>query len=210
MRGIVFTGGEGPLPEYRAALAGQADRIAAADSGLMAAEASGIRPHWIIGDMDSLDDPRRLERYPPECILRYPADKDYTDTELALTLLWDQGCDETWLIGGGGGRTDHLLALRALFERERTPDRWFTASEDMRRLRPGERFTAELSLGSLVSVFPLGTGPWKAQSHALKWPLDGVAWNRGYAGISNVTAGNPVLIEAAGGSFLAVLPLAAL
>lgn len=210
MRGVIFTGGEGPPPEYSAALAAQADCIAAADSGLMAAEACGAGPHWIIGDMDSLEDPRRLEGYPPERIRRYPADKDYTDTELALTLLWDQGCDETWIIGGGGGRTDHLLALRSLFERERTPDRWFTASEELRRLRPGERFWAELPPASLVSVFPLGIGPWKALSHALKWPLDGVVWNRGYAGISNVTAGNPVMIEAAGGSFLAVLPLVSL
>ena len=46
-----------------------------------------------------------------------------------------------------------------------------------------------LQAGSLVSVLPLGTGPWEAESSGLKWPLGGLAWEKGGLGLSNC-AGN--------------------
>jgi thiamine pyrophosphokinase len=211
VRGIGFIGGEGPRPALAAALAGETDLIAAADSGLMAAEAAGLRPDWIVGDMDSLDDPRRLDRYPPDRVLRYPRDKDDTDTELLLSLLWKQGCDDIWLAGGGGGRTDHLLAVLALFEREKSPRRWVTAGEDIRRIGEGqalggarEPFAAET--GGLVSVFPLGTGPWEAESRGLKWPLAGLPWKRGFFGLSNIVMEGGFEIRALRGCFLVIIP----
>jgi thiamine pyrophosphokinase len=182
--------------------------IAAADSGLEAAEAAGIRPGWILGDMDSLDDPARLAVYPAERVLRFPRAKDDTDTELALRLLRDQGCDELWIAGGGGGRTDHLLALRALFEQESPPRRWLTAREDI-RLLDAEAGAGELSLacrrGTPVSVFPLGQGPWKAGSEGLRWPLEPVAWERGRFSLSNETDAGSFCIRALAGRFLALV-----
>jgi thiamine pyrophosphokinase len=205
MRGIVFIGGRGPGPGLSRALAEGADLIAAADSGLIAAEAAGVRPHWVLGDMDSLDDPRRLDRYPPERVLRYPPDKDYTDTELALAFLWERGCDETWIIGGGGGRLDHLFAIRSLFERQPCPDRWLTAGEDVRCLSGEASFEAPPD--RMVSVFPLGGGPWAAKSRGLRWPLEGLPWNRGFFGISNTAPGGSFSIKAEQGRFMVILPL---
>jgi thiamine pyrophosphokinase len=216
MRGIAFIGGEGPPAGSCGGLAKGAALVVAADSGLAAAEAAGIKPDWIVGDMDSLDDPRRLEKYPAGRIIPYPADKDFTDTELALRLLWERGCGETWLVGGGGGRMDHLLALRALFERDPAPDRWLTAAEDIRCLRedrgnplcpgmaPGE---PALPPGSLVSVFPLGGGPWRLESRGLRWPLDDLVWDRGFYGISNVAPEGCFSLLARRGKFLVILPL---
>jgi thiamine pyrophosphokinase len=190
------------------------DIIVAADSGLIAAEEAELYPRWVIGDMDSLDDLRRLEKYPPERVLRYSHDKDYTDTELALRLLREQGCDETWIFGGGGGRIDHLLAIRSLFERERSPDRWLTGGEDIRRLRQGET----LSFGEetaapgrfrncRVSVFPLGGGPWRAESRFLVWPLEGLPWDRGFFSISNTAPEGHFSVYAREGCFLVICPL---
>jgi thiamine pyrophosphokinase len=215
MRGIAFIGGEGPPASWSRKLAAGADLLAAADSGLEAAEAAGLRPRWIVGDMDSLDDLRRLEAYPAERVLRYPPDKDETDTELALRLLWDQGCDETWLAGGGGGRVDHLLGIRSLFERERTPDRWLTAREDIRCLREGEHFFPGPAGGGgpfpgergEISVFPLGEGPWEAASRGLRWPLAGLNWNRGFCGLSNRAPGGDFYIRVIRGRFLLTFPL---
>lgn len=204
VRGVAFIGGEGPLAGQCRILAAGADIIAAADSGLMAAEDAGLRPDWIIGDMDSLDDTRRLEKYPPDRIIRYSPDKDYTDTELALAFLWEKGCDETWLIGGGGGRTDHLLAIRSLFDRDRCPDRWITAADDIRCLR--EDLSLTLPPGSRVSVFPAGRGPWQAKSRGLQWPLDGAAWEWGSFGISNTAPEGAFFIRAEAGRFLVISP----
>jgi thiamine pyrophosphokinase len=206
MRGIIFTGGDGPGPEKSRRLAAEADLIVAADSGLLAAEAAGLRPDWILGDMDSLDDLRRLETYPPGRVLPYLRDKDYTDTELAFSFLLDKGCGEIWIIGGGGGRTDHLFAVRALFERELCPARWITAGEDMYCLNgPGE-LARTIAAGGLLSVFPLGPGPWEARSGGLKWPLDGLSWNRGFFGLSNAAETGDFFIRAEAGRFLVIIP----
>jgi thiamine pyrophosphokinase len=157
--------------------------------------------------MDSLGDPDCLKKYPEERILRYPEDKDYTDTELALRLLWDKGCDETWLLGGGGGRLDHLFAIRSLFERDPGPNRWITAENDIRGIT-GD-ISLEIPSGSLVSVFPLGAGPWNAKSQGLRWPLEDLPWNPGFFGISNSAGDGFFSIKVVEGRFLVILPLAA-
>jgi thiamine pyrophosphokinase len=212
MRGIAFIGGEGPPLEYCRRLLGLAASacppvlIAAADSGLVAVEAAGLRPDWVLGDMDSLEDLSRLDAYPPERVLRYPPDKDYTDTELALRLLREQGCDEFWLIGGGGGRLDHLLAVFSLFEREPCPSRWISAGEDVYTVESLGELRWDGPPASLVSVFPLGTGPWEAESAGLYWPLEGLSWERGFFGLSNRTKSGSFKLRVRRGRFLVVLP----
>jgi thiamine pyrophosphokinase len=157
--------------------------------------------------MDSLTDLGRLKKYPEEKIMRYPEDKDYTDTELALRLLWDQGCEETWILGGGGGRIDHLLAIRSLFERDPSPTRWVTSEDDIHGITGAASW--ELPPGSLVSVFPLGAGPWKAESRGLRWSLDDLPWTPGFFGISNIAGEGPFSIKVTEGRFLVILPLGA-
>jgi thiamine pyrophosphokinase len=211
MLGVVFTGGEGPAPEISRSLAAGADLVAAADSGLLAAEAAGIRPDWVVGDMDSLDDLSLLDRYSGR-VVSYPREKDYTDTELGLSLLWEKGCGEVWIFGGGGGRLDHLFAIRALFERERCPRRWLTARDDIWALEagtPGSELVLEVNFapGTLIAAAPLGEGPWKALSRGLKWPLDNVAWNRGFFGACNEAAGDTLSVSVAQGRFMLLLPL---
>ncbi|MDR2210133.1 MAG: thiamine diphosphokinase [Spirochaetaceae bacterium] len=213
--GIAFIGGEGPGPEQSRTLVTEQKEeplIVAADSGLLAAEAAGLNPRWIVGDMDSLGPAgeRRLALYGAERILRYPPDKDYTDTELALSMLVEGGCTRIWLIGGGGGRIDHLFAIRALFEREKPPERWISR-EDIRCLEgPGELIRAVPPAAPVkdctVSVFPLGTGPWRADSSGLTWPLGGLAWDRGRFGISNRAPQGTFTIRALQGRFMVILP----
>jgi thiamine pyrophosphokinase len=248
--GIMFTGGEGPSAQAVRRLFDGLDEkplIAAADSGLEAAEEAGLTPDWIIGDMDSLDDTARLARYPPEVVMRHAADKDYTDTELAFSLLREKGCGEIWILGGGGGRIDHLFAIRSLFERERFPRRWITADADIYCIdaagaeasavcadadiycidaagagasavcadadvscieggAPNAGLALNLESGALVSVFPLGSGPWRARSFGLKWPLDCLEWNRGFFGVSNVAVSGECRIQAEQGRFMVILP----
>ena len=209
--GIVFTGGESPSSSViRNLLEGKEIFTVAADSGLITAEEAGIMPAFVTGDMDSLDDQSRLAAFPPECVIRYPCDKDYTDTELAFSLAMEKGCDDIWLIGGGGGRIDHLFAIRSLFERERFPRRWITGAEDIYCIdsSPGHNeMSLKLEKGAVVSVFPLGAGQWKASSKGLKWQLDGLSWDRGFFGLSNVALDGNFSIKAEAGRFMVITPL---
>jgi thiamine pyrophosphokinase len=209
--GIVFTGGEGPGPQaIRALLDDMAGALmVAADSGLALAEAAGIKPDWIVGDMDSLDNGNRLSHYPKEKVICYPVDKDCTDTEIALALLWEKTSKETWIVGGGGGRLDHIFGIRDLFERERYPRRWITANEDIYCVEGGDeendRLKAALQQGKLVSIFPLGNGPWKAESKGLKWDLGNASWRRGLFGLSNVAIADEIEVNVKQGRFMVIL-----
>jgi thiamine pyrophosphokinase len=209
-QGIIFTGGEGPEPRILRRLidnfAGRA-LLVAADSGLILAEAAGLKPDWIIGDMDSLGGEDRLRSYSPDRVIRHTAEKDCTDTELALALLWEKGCDEVWIAGGGGGRIDHLFGIRDLFERGKFPRRWMTAAEDIHCIDSAANgvLTITLEQGGLVSVFPLGGGPWKAESKGLKWPLNNVHWERGLYGLSNVALAPEIEVIAKQGRFMIIL-----
>ncbi|MCL2382167.1 MAG: thiamine diphosphokinase [Treponema sp.] len=205
MRGIAFTGGEGPGRKALRKIALGADVLAAADSGLALCEDAGLRPDWVVGDMDSLDDLSRLEKYPPDRVIRFPAGKDFTDTELAVNVLREKGCDEVWIAGGGGGRLDHLFAIRSLFERADPPHRWFPGKEEIRCVREGGVLRTALPPGSLVGVFPLGCGPWQAESSGLRWPLNGLVWERGSAWVSNVATQGPFEIHAARGRLLVLM-----
>jgi thiamine pyrophosphokinase len=204
MNGLVFIGGEAPDNEFCRQLADEADLIAAADAGLICAENAHIRPDWILGDMDSIDDISRLDKYPPDRVLRFPADKDFTDTELAIKLLCEKSCGKITIVGGGGGRLDHTLAIAALFERENAPYRWFTKKEKI-FLVSSDGFQHPVQKGSIVSVFPLGNGPWKAWSAGLKWPLNSVSWKRGFFGISNAAETTSITIKVSAGRFLIVI-----
>jgi thiamine pyrophosphokinase len=210
--GIVITGSEGPSPQKMKRLIEDSAGalLVAADSGLLLAEAAGLRPDWIVGDMDSLGSDERLGSYPPEKVIRHAVEKDHTDTELALMLLWEKGCDEAWIVGGGGGRIAHIFGIRDLFERERFPLRWITAAEDIYCIDGAiggvvAKLSLTLKQGNVVSVFPLGGGPWKAASTGLKWPLDNVRWERGLYGLSNVALGPEITVSAARGRFLVII-----
>jgi thiamine pyrophosphokinase len=216
--GVIFTGGEGPRPQTLKTLLGDLPHEAAgrtlfiaADSGLALAEAAGIKPDWIVGDMDSLDNESRLGYYPKDRIICYPVDKDYTDTEIALALLWEKGCASAWIVGGGGGRLDHIFGIRDLFERERYPCRWITANEDIRCIDGAgadgadSRLKLGVEQGRLVSVFPLGDGPWKAESKGLKWELGKARLGRGLFGLSNVAVADEIEISAVQGRFMVIL-----
>ncbi len=79
--------------------------VIAADSGCDTAEKLGILPDLVIGDFDS------AKRLPEGVkIIRALPEKDDTDTMLAIKHALDEGAAEITVIGGGGGRCDHLLS----------------------------------------------------------------------------------------------------
>ena len=89
------------------------------DSGLRHQEWLGIKPHLIVGDFDSHENPH----LDVETIV-LPREKDDTDTVFAVKEAVKRGFDDFLLLGVVGGRLDHtlgnvsiLLMLHALGKR---------------------------------------------------------------------------------------------
>jgi thiamine pyrophosphokinase len=201
-RGLLVIGGAAPGPRELLLCARGMDVVVAADSGYDHCRAAGLLPDLVVGDMDSLSDPSLLDGLPAASVMRFPRDKDETDTEIGMRLLFEKGCRELTIAGGGGGRIDHLLGVAALFERENPPLRWLTDHEDIRLVR--EEATLDGCTGATISVFPLALGAADMHSEGLYWPLDGLAFPRGAAGISNRAVADRVRITVGRGRLLVI------
>lgn len=86
--------------------------VVAADGGLARARGLGLRPDLLVGDLDSLD-PGVLAAAAAGGlpVRRARADKDESDTELALLEAVARGATRITVLGAfGGPRLDHALA----------------------------------------------------------------------------------------------------
>jgi thiamine pyrophosphokinase len=213
MRGLIFTGGVAPDMARASHLFGSCGIIIAADSGLHAAERAGVVPDLIIGDMDSIGDPAILARYPPESVRRWPRDKDYTDTELAMAIMRERGIADIVLVGGCGGRLDHLFAIKALFDGECFPSLWIGEESVVIAVGDGASSCGVRvsSIGSEdpVSVFPVGEHPQACASDGFHWPVDGLGWNEGRYSLSNRCPAGSFEFFCTEGRFILVVPLSA-
>jgi len=205
MLGIVVTGGLAPPREEVREELERADILIAADSGLDTLSSYGYCPDFVVGDMDSLKDRGLLESFDDKRVLVYPEDKDYTDTELAISTLYEKGCDSVSVIGGGGGRLDHLIAIYSLMFRDSAPLSWITDKEKVFLVKG--KFCINLKVNTLVSLFPVSSEVCKMSSLGLKWSLDDLQWKPGDVGISNVAMDERVQINMKSGKLAMIIPM---
>lgn len=110
-RAVVFSNGEySDLGGVKARLS-PGDWLIAADGAFTKVLAMGLVPDLMVGDFDSLSD-SHLEQADRLGIRRLtlPAEKDYTDTDLALREAISAGYQQILLVGAFGGRLDHAVA----------------------------------------------------------------------------------------------------
>ncbi|WP_312831470.1 thiamine diphosphokinase [Sedimentibacter saalensis] len=94
------------------------DYVICADGGLEKAEKLQVVPDLILGDFDSVHGDV-LEKYKKSSeIMKYPAEKDFTDMELSIEIAVKKGFRDIVLVGATGGpRLDHSLANMMLLEK---------------------------------------------------------------------------------------------
>ncbi|MGI6359145.1 MAG: thiamine diphosphokinase [Bacillota bacterium] len=110
-RAVVFSNGEySDLAGVKARLQ-PGDWLVAADGAFAKVLSMDLVPDLMVGDFDSLP-PSYLQQADQLGIRRLtlPAEKDHTDTDLALQEAIAAGFREILLVGAFGGRLDHALA----------------------------------------------------------------------------------------------------
>lgn len=113
----VFLGGVYEQAAYYLTQAKAADLLVAADGGASFLVAHGMRPHVVVGDLDSLA-PAVAEDLSRDGVdvLRYPARKNETDGELAVSEALRRGSREV-ILAGALGDLDHTLGHLAILRR---------------------------------------------------------------------------------------------
>ena len=196
-KAFIYTGGT-VFDEYVTEKPEAGDLIIAADAGYLTAQKMGITPDVLLGDFDTLG----VENIPDgiEC-LRVPAEKNDTDTQLAVQVAIERGAKEIVIVGGLSGRLDHTLSTLAILEDlwERKNDRIYATLTDgknrVRFLRNSGTILprSQYRYFSLIAVDPLVKG---ITLEGCKYPLkNGRISRRHQWAVSNEITGNCTLIE---------------
>ncbi len=109
MKAVVISGGQPVSRERVDYHIKDADLIICADKGADYAVMYGIVPDIVVGDMDSVDS-SGLSRIKKSKIIISPAEKDYTDTHLAVIRALEAGADLIIILCATGLRSDHAMA----------------------------------------------------------------------------------------------------
>lgn len=184
------------------------DHLICADGGSRHCVALDLRPHVVVGDMDSAD-ASLLERWASAGteLERHPPGKDQTDLELALERAIRDGADEILLLGALGGRLDQTLAnLLILAQRDWSAIIRLAEGDQIARIMwAGESMTLTGEIGSTVSVVPLSAEVNGITYQGLQYPLvQGTLRLGSTRGISNVIQSQPASISIAHGILLVV------
>lgn len=213
---VVVVIGGGPLSTRALAAVHEDAFVIAADSGLDHAVAAGLRPALLVGDLDSISAAGRMWAYAHETeIDEHPADKDLTDTELALSrALTVPDARQVLLVGGvddtGERRLDHQLAtilalghpaLGALHH-----VRAVLGDTELAMVHPGRHLILEVEEGQLFSLLALHGPCTGVTVTGARWPLTDASLTGTEArGVSN-EAGERTDIDVATGVLTVVVP----
>ena len=168
----------------------------------------GRVPDLVVGDLDSLAPAVVQELKTAGCeFIVYPAEKDLTDTQIALELVKQRGFQDILLLGALGDRLDHLLSnlfslvplvQAGLRIKLASPEHslWLVPNEVTIIGRPGQ-VVSLLALTSVAGVTTTG----------LKYPLHDANLDpfHPYA-ISNEMVGNQAKVSWGQGVLLVYLP----
>jgi len=183
------------------------DWLIAADGGLKILQTLGLRPHLLIGDLDSvsLSDVSELQAAAVE-IRQYPVEKDETDLELALLAAVAGGYKSIWLVAALGGRLDQTLAninLLLLPELADRDVRLFDGMEEVFLIR--NQVTIHGQPGEIVSLIPLQGPVTGVTTRGLQYPIKAeTLYPERSRGISNRLIGKTARVQVESGILLCI------
>ncbi|MBE6534122.1 MAG: thiamine diphosphokinase [Ruminococcaceae bacterium] len=111
------------------------DLCIAADVGADNAKILGDSPDIIVGDFDSSKFDTIKKNFPKAEITVVPAEKDFTDSELAIETAIKKGANEIVIIGGLDGRLDHTLTNISILESLSKSGIYATITDGKNRVR---------------------------------------------------------------------------
>lgn len=208
MKVVVVASGD--FDEEDASWLDDADLLIAADGGAAALARHDRRPELLVGDLDSIE-PALVERLAVAGtrVERHPANKDASDTELAIAAAVSAGATEIILLGAAGGdRLDHELANLLLLADPALAAldvRAVHGAITIRVLHGGGVAGLVGSAGDLVTLLPIGGDASGVTTHGLRWRLDGASLRMGRSrGLSNEVLAAPASVRLERGTLFVV------
>jgi len=207
MRTVIFANGEFNHPEKVRDLIQTEDYLIAADGGLKHVHTLGLSPNLVIGDMDSMGSPETsLIATTPVETIRFPAEKDETDLELAVAEAVKRGGNPILITGALGGRLDLTIANLMLLSHPNLDGVNISIVDGIQEVFViREHGQVNGAAGDGVSLLALNGPALGVCTAGLQYPLQDEALNPEQArGVSNVMLGEQAEIWVRQGGLLCI------
>lgn len=195
MKGIILLNGDPYTGEIDAK-----DALVYCCDGAYGWAKGAVRIDKNVGDFDSLNE---TPYPPPEEI--YPAEKDCTDGEIALSEMLRQGVGKIEIYGGGGRREDHFLGNLHLLYRAHVsgvPAEMINA-DSVIFPASGKIFLGKYT-GKTFSVLPFGGVLHIMDSAGLKYPYPETLSYGECRGISNIAEDGAAYLTVKGNALVII------
>ncbi len=192
MKAFIYTGGK--INKQNITEHPKSDDLCiAADSGYKNAKALGESVDILLGDFDSLGEqkPENVK------IVTVPAEKDFTDTQLAVKTALENGADDIVIIGGLSGRLDHTMANLGLLQKLWELRVHAIATDGHNRVRYIDSSSTLIAKSQYkyVSIIPVDKKIKGVDIEGCKYPLKNATLTRNDTlAVSNEVTGNCALI----------------
>ena len=193
MKAFIYTGGKinkDNITEHPKS----GDLRIAADQGYRNALLLGENIDILLGDFDSFTEklPENVET------VRVPAEKDFTDTQLAVSTAIERGADEIVIIGGLCGRLDHTLSNLSILQSLYKQRIHATATDGTNRVRYIDSSSTLIARSQYkyLSIIAVSERLKGVSIEGCKYPLKNACIQRDHQfAISNEIEGNCALIS---------------
>ncbi len=194
---LIVANGEITNYDFFSSFVNSADIIIAADGGIKHLEVLNICPDLIMGDFDSIDSIDKYKQIFTESkVEQFPVDKDFTDSELAITKAIDMGASKITMIAVTGKRLDHTLANIMLLRKLALCGIDAMIVDENNKIRYADSsIKIDVEIGSNLSIIPISDKVTGLTLKGLKYTLEnGIINKSDTIGISNVCVDKSVQI----------------
>lgn len=181
------------------------ETVIACDSGMEFFRRNGLYPDLILGDFDSADR-NTVDYFKEQTEVRleqFPAQKDWTDTELAVRRGLELEPEHIDLVGATGTRLDHVLGNLQLLALGMEAGVSIFLMDAHNRIRLADRplkLKKSEQYGDFISLIPYGGEVSGLTLKGMKYPLEGAILRQDVSlGISNEIVDDEALISFAKG-----------
>ncbi|SHE57344.1 thiamine diphosphokinase [Thermoanaerobacter uzonensis DSM 18761] len=209
MKVLIISNGDIKDYNFYEKLLKDADMVICADGGANHAYRMKLKPHLIVGDLDSIEE-EVLEFYEKEGVRieKYPPMKDETDTQLAMLKAIELGATDVTFIGVIGERFDHSYANLSLLLYLLNRNIKGKIVNEMNEIYLINKFIeVEGKKGELLSLLPYSKEVKGIYTKGLFYGLSGQSMDLEMPyGISNVFTEDKATIEIEEGLLLVIKP----
>lgn len=207
MKCVIIANGQMGYDRRTAQIVRTAELIICADGGARHLKALDIFPHIMIGDFDSVaqDDLDLFSRNNVR-LIRFPSQKDQTDSELCIDWAMENKATDITLLGMTGTRMDHTLANIFLLKKlaqKNIPARMIDQHNEIHAVINNIQLKGKI--GEILSLIPITDSVTGITTTGLEYPLENDVMHMGSSlGVSNVFKQTDAFISVRKGILLVI------